>query len=360
MSTSRVAPEPPAAEEAAPSTAELTAPSTANVPYVSGCEQNVGDRRQQEDTFVQFDDLNKIVADLAPSVGRDVRRAFWAVYDGFGGQSSSLWLKSHLHEHLVCHALFERDPAAALAAVFAEADAKLLEYNAARDAERGAGGGANFVRTGSCATVCLLVGNTLHVANVGDSRTVLYRRKGAPLMLTDEHKASLESERQRVAAAGGDTVQRTQEVPGVCCFPGKVEKLGPVRVQPGGLAVSRAFGAGHAKLAEHGGKPGVVIHEPSVQRATLSGDDDLCLVLASDGVWDNVKRLADLSPDLRTQILQAEQYRAVARHAAEAVVGYALRHAVNEGQQDNTTALVVVLGAQAELALSERRGGGDG
>ena len=139
-----------------------------------------------------------------------------------------------------------------------------------------------------------------------------------------------------------------------------VEKLGPVRVQPGGLAVSRAFGAGHAKLAEHGGKPGVVIHEPSVQRATLSADDDLCLVLASDGVWDNVKRLADLSPDLRTQILQAEQYRAVARHAAEAVVGYALRHAVNEGQQDNTTALVVVLGAQAELALSEHRGGGDG
>ena len=134
--SARVAPMPPAAEPAAaPST------STADVPYTSGCEQNVGDRRQQEDTFVRLDDLNKLVADLAPSVGRDVRRAFWAVYDGFGGQSSSLWLKSHLHEHLVCHARFESDPAAALAAVFAEADAKLLEYNAARDAERGAGGG---------------------------------------------------------------------------------------------------------------------------------------------------------------------------------------------------------------------------
>ena len=359
MSSARVAPEPPAAEEPAPSTAELTAPSTADVPYVSGCEQNVGDRRQQEDTFVQFDDLNKLVADLAPSVARDVRRAFWAVYDGFGGQSSSLWLKSHLHEHLVCHALFERDPAAALAAVFAEADAKLLAYNAARDAERGAGGGANFVRTGSCATVCLLVGNTLHVANVGDSRTVLYRRKGAPLMLAT-------STRRRSRASAARRRRRRRHRPahagsaGVCCFPGKVEKLGPVRVQPGGLAVSRAFGAGHAKLAEHGGKPGVVIHEPSVQRATLSADDDLCLVLASDGVWDNVRRLADLSPDLRTQILQAEQYRAVARHAAEAVVGYALRHAVNEGQQDNTTALVVVIGAQAELALRRRRGGGSG
>ena len=82
MSSARVAPEPPAAEE--------PAPSTADVPYTSGCEQNVGDRRQQEDTFVQFDDLNKIVADLAPSVGRDVRRAFWAVYDGFGGQSSPI------------------------------------------------------------------------------------------------------------------------------------------------------------------------------------------------------------------------------------------------------------------------------
>ena len=76
MSSARVAPEPPAAEQPAPSTAELTAPSTADVPFTSGCEQNVGDRRQQEDTFVQFDDLNKLVADLAPSVARDVRRAY--------------------------------------------------------------------------------------------------------------------------------------------------------------------------------------------------------------------------------------------------------------------------------------------
>ena len=69
------------------------------------------------------------------------------------------------------------------------------------------------------------------------------------------------------------------------------------------------------------------------------------------------KGLADLRRPAH-EILQAEQYRAVARHAAEAVVGYALRHAVNEGQQDNTTALVVVLGAQAGAARA--RGGGDG
>ena len=151
------------------------------------------------------------------------------------------------------------------------------------------GSGPALVRCGSCATVCLVVGNQAYVANLGDSSCVLYRRTAAggalAEMLSVDHKAraaaapyavlirpplpsvgppaapplsirpraissqaSVQSERDRIAAAGGRTEQKTQNVAGFLCWPAKTVPVGPVRVQPGGLAVSRAFGAGHAKL----------------------------------------------------------------------------------------------------------------
>ena len=55
------------------------------------------------------------------------------------------------------------------------------------------GSGAALVRCGSCATVCLVVGNQAYVANLGDSSCVLYRRKAAggalAEMLSVDHKA---------------------------------------------------------------------------------------------------------------------------------------------------------------------------
>ena len=55
------------------------------------------------------------------------------------------------------------------------------------------GSGPALVRCGSCATVCLVVGNQAYVANLGDSSCVLYRRTAAggalAEMLSVDHKA---------------------------------------------------------------------------------------------------------------------------------------------------------------------------
>ena len=51
-------------------------------------------------------------------------------------------------------------------------------------------------RSGSCAVVVLIVGNTCYVANVGDSRAVLSADSGRKIIaLSQDHKPELEQER---------------------------------------------------------------------------------------------------------------------------------------------------------------------
>ena len=45
---------------------------------------------------------------------------------------------------------------------------------------------------------------------------------------------------------------------------GKVQQVGPFRVNPGRLSISRAFGDLQAKDFKYGGNPNVVISEPEI------------------------------------------------------------------------------------------------
>ena len=58
------------------------------------------------------------------------------------------------------------------------------------------------VQAGSTCTVATVFGDALIVANIGDSDAILCR-KGVPYMLSYQHKASDEAEKQRIIASGG-------------------------------------------------------------------------------------------------------------------------------------------------------------
>ena len=49
----------------------------------------------------------------------------------------------------------------------------------------------------------LIVKDRVFCANVGDSRSVLYKGDGLPVEISEDHKPSLERERKRVLEAGG-------------------------------------------------------------------------------------------------------------------------------------------------------------
>ncbi|KAG8054767.1 hypothetical protein GUJ93_ZPchr0001g30961 [Zizania palustris] len=113
---------------------------------------------------------------------------------------------------------------------------------------------------GSTAVVAVVSPTEVIVANAGDSRAVI-SRAGAPVALSVDHKPDRPDELERIEAAGG-----------------RVIYWDGARVL-GVLAMSRAIGDGYLKP--------YVTSEPEVT-VTERTDDDECLILASDGLWDVV------------------------------------------------------------------------
>jgi serine/threonine protein phosphatase PrpC len=139
---------------------------------------------------------------------------------------------------------------------------------------------------GSTACIaCVTDGDHLTVANVGDSRAMLFRRGGGgqgsstelrPLNLSVDHKPTLLSETRRILLAGGSISPLSYED----------GQDGPMRVWAGGvtppgpgLAMSRSLGDTMGKLAG-------VCATPDIYTARLCPGEDLFLVLASDGLWE--------------------------------------------------------------------------
>lgn len=64
--------------------------------------------------------------------------------------------------------------------------------------------------------------------------------------------------------------------------------IGPVRVLPGRLSVSRTFGDAHAKLEQFGGNPRVVVALPDINNFKLIDNYHDFILIASDGVFDRM------------------------------------------------------------------------
>ncbi|KAJ8765920.1 hypothetical protein K2173_020436 [Erythroxylum novogranatense] len=113
---------------------------------------------------------------------------------------------------------------------------------------------------GSTAVVAVVTPNKIVVSNCGDSRAVLCRN-GVAIPLSSDHKPDRPDELVRIENAGG-----------------RVIYWDGARVS-GFLAMSRAIGDNYLKP--------YVISEPEVT-VTDRTEDDECLILASDGLWDVV------------------------------------------------------------------------
>jgi serine/threonine protein phosphatase PrpC len=102
-------------------------------------------------------------------------------------------------------------------------------------------------------------------------------RRAEAAVLTTDHVPMLATERARIEANGGMVAAFPDEPPPEVTGKGRVfiqDQMFP------GLAVSRAFGDLVAKRAG-------VVAEPEVKEVAIS-NDDVVLIIASDGVWDVV------------------------------------------------------------------------
>eukprot|EP01126_Amoeba_proteus_P022008 TRINITY_DN22347_c0_g1_i1.p1 TRINITY_DN22347_c0_g1~~TRINITY_DN22347_c0_g1_i1.p1 ORF type:complete len:270 (-),score=62.27 TRINITY_DN22347_c0_g1_i1:230-1039(-) len=202
----------------------------------------------------QMEDTHVVCFPYSP---RNTNQALFCVFDGHAGKGCSTELVKVFPE-----VFFEKwnsggweksvDLTELWKEVYQEVDTRL----------------SRFEDEGSTGTTVLVWRNPengkryLQSANVGDSASVL-RRQGKAIPLSEDHKPTCKSERDRITKMG--------------------IKLGAGQTRLNGLAVSRAFGNHFPKSQNIG-----MIVEPYVSKPYCLSKKDTKLILASDGLWDIV------------------------------------------------------------------------
>ncbi|KAJ0038460.1 hypothetical protein Pint_22863 [Pistacia integerrima] len=176
-------------------------------------------------------------------------KSFFGVYDGHGGKKAAEFVAENLHKNIFemmkdCTGEKEKDEA--VKAGYLKTDDEFLKQG---------------LVSGACCVTALIEGQEVVVSNLGDCRAVL-SRGGVAEALTTDHRAEREDERKRIENKGGYVELHR----------------GAWRVH-GILSVSRSIGDAHLK--------DWVLAEPDTKILHLNSDTEF-LVLASDGLWDEV------------------------------------------------------------------------
>jgi len=242
--------------------------------------------------------------------------AFFAVYDGHGGDQCSAFVADKVRKHLASHGCPQDD--AAFKKMVLGVDQEFLDTKQ----ESGSTGTMVIVHrpTSGCNKFRLRLGN------VGDSRVLLGRRdgtiydgSGTDQGLTTDHKPELPSERERIYRCGGHV--------------GAGQMGGPARVN-GELSVSRCFGdASHKETGGPGPEDHPVTADPELGYAECGESDFLLLVCdgISEGDFPNAAVVKMVATHLKNGDDVGVAARAVCTKAIEA------------NSKDNVTCMVVML-----------------
>jgi len=137
----------------------------------------------------------------------------------------------------------------------------------------------DILLSGSTCNIVLVVKDTVYVANVGDSRSVLYKQTAdnhiVTIPVSEDHKPCLEWEKKRVLEAGGRIHAFKTDMG---------EYKGPLWVwlkdkDMPGLAMTRSMADSCGTMAGITGIPDIVDFK-------INSFEDKFIVLGSDGVWE--------------------------------------------------------------------------
>uniref|UniRef100_K3X5B4 PPM-type phosphatase domain-containing protein n=1 Tax=Globisporangium ultimum (strain ATCC 200006 / CBS 805.95 / DAOM BR144) TaxID=431595 RepID=K3X5B4_GLOUD len=323
-----------------------------------GVHASMGQRKTMEDAHTIIQDLN---IESLSCLGLHPQ-SYFAVYDGHGGAEASSFLGDTLHHNIIDEFRFKKkqfDPLLKLPQDEIHAMVRQRLISAFEKTDDEFMHESERPQAGSTATTVLIAGKYLFVANTGDSRTVLSRKRVA-VRLSNDHKPSRADEAQRIRDTGGFVIH------------GRIM---------GELAVSRAFGDSPFKTFELPEPPKEEANEASGNSGNGSGskkphsseydsqelpvnpneilkgplviatpevttteitDDDEFLLLASDGLFDVLKD-QDAVNYLRQKLVELNDVQ----RAVEALVEYAI---FQQRSTDNVTAVVILFKEPRELS----------
>lgn len=246
---------------------------------------------------------------------------FFAVYDGHGGNGCSIYLRDNLH-------------------LFIKEFSKEGLHKAITEAEN------DFIKTkaitpqgeigdpsGSCGIMAIIQGKRCIIANVGDSRCVVFKKQKVDFATVD-HKPSTDEEKERITTAGGKIYQTPTLFP---LFQNGQEITGPWRVLPGRLSVSRTFGDVEAKEEKFGGMKNVVVALPDISEIELSLDYNF-IVIGCDGIFDVLSN-EDLLECAR--IAKKENKGYTKNHLCGEIANMIIKASLAKDSFDNVSCIVI-------------------
>jgi|LauGreDrversion4_2_1035121.scaffolds.fasta_scaffold683791_2 protein phosphatase 2C family protein 2/3 len=137
-------------------------------------------------------------------------------------------------------------------------------------------------KSGSCALFAIFLNDEVYIGNVGDSRAFLSSANGDVInSITIDHKPNEVNEMKRILTNGGKVYQARTSCRNQENNENKI-LLGPHRVSPGRLSVSRTFGDVEAKLSKFGGIEGVVVASPDIFKLKIREEMDFILLGCKD------------------------------------------------------------------------------
>ena len=212
--------------------------------------------------------------------------SFFGIYDGHGGSKCSEYLKDYLHKFILSDINFPENVELAIKNGFLNAEKTFLNEIALNQKDK------NIIndRSGSCAIIVLIIDSLIYVANVGDSRALFSEKNGKSfVMVTEDHKPNNKKDKERIIKNDGHVYRGKKVLSGEEYenLNGKI-LLGPFRVLPGRLSVSRTIGDIESKNPKFGGNPKIIICEPDIFVFDLIKNDIDFFIMGCDGIFDQI------------------------------------------------------------------------
>ncbi|WKY02672.1 hypothetical protein Q1695_016160 [Nippostrongylus brasiliensis] len=297
-----------------------------------------------------------------------IKFTFFGIFDGHGGHEASEYVRRNLLNNIMKNEMFDSDD-----------DDDILEairlgflathhgiWKVVAEWPRTASGYPSTA--GTTVSIAILRNGKLYSGHVGDSAIILlkraYRKDNSedliPHRLTVDHKPESEDEQTRIRIAGGSVALKSGVARVVWTRPmkhhtGPVRRSTPTESIPF-LAVARSLGDVWSYCEDT--KEFVVSPEPDLAVQELTGDD-VCLVLASDGltnvlgpiqvaaIVDEEESVSQIGVDRCEDLV----YRLKHTNLARVLVANAFRN-WRHLRADNVTAIAVMLDSPyADLPL---------
>ncbi len=258
-----------------------------------------GKRDSNEDQHIGVINLNNIDKTINPV-------NFVAVFDGHGGKLVSKYLKTNMAKYILKKTdinIYDQKSAITskfFSKLFDKIQNDLIEEFPSAVKRCGS--------TALCGIIYKNEKNTnyIWIANVGDSRAVLYNHMNKAVQLSKDHKPHHLPEKKRIENMGGKI------------------KFDGVDWRVGDLSLSRALG-------DLDNTP-YVTHKPEVFRYRLNKKDKY-IIFACDGLWDVVSN--DDATNFVNYLLDKRYIGNISKKLAE--------YAIQKGSYDNVTVSIMFL-----------------